>query len=474
MTFILPSIGSGIIASPTAPPAFSNTYSVDFDGTDDHASTAFVTDDYNLKDGFTVSLWVNLDSASGIQDFFGRYGSSTSRFYFGISGSNLRVAIGTAFDTTSLSHGLSTGLWSHVAYTFSGGSSGTFTYYVNGSSVGTLSFTWTFDNVAYEPMHIGALKNGANTNQNPTDGKLDEMAIFNSALSSSAISNIYNSGVPTDLSSYSPVGWWRMGDNDGGTGTTITDQGSGGNDATLVNGPTFSTNVPTPAYSIYSVDLDGTNDYIDIGSSGTVGTLSAWFKPDTALSASGRTGYLVGFNSTSGPFGAAYAGIAFGNHTGTLTNEIISFHTNDWMYAYADASATVSADWHHVAVRWSGTEYEIYLDGTSVMNHSAQWGSASKAEIPYSSLNIGKRNLGTYFHEGLVDEVAVWHTALSASDITTLYNSGVPADISSLSPNGWWRMGDNDGGTGTTITDQGSGGNDGTLTNGPTFSTDTP
>ena len=220
-----------------------------------------------------------------------------------------------------------------------------------------------------------------------------------------------------------------------------------------------------------SVDLDGTDDYIDIGSSGTVGTLSAWFKPDAALSASGRVGYLVGFNSTSGPYGATYAGIAFGNHTGTLTNEIISLHTNDWMYAYADASATVSADWHHVAVRWSGTEYEIYLDGTSVMNHSAQWGSASKAEIPYSSLNIGKRNAGTYFHQGLVDEVAVWHTALSASDITTLYNSGVPADISSLSPNGWWRMGDNNSGSGTTITDQGSGGNDGTLTNGPTFST---
>jgi hypothetical protein len=36
-----------------------------------------------------------------------------------------------------------------------------------------------------------------------------------------------------------------MGENDGATGTTITDQGSGGNDATLVNGPTFSTDVPS-------------------------------------------------------------------------------------------------------------------------------------------------------------------------------------------------------------------------------------
>ena len=40
-------------------------------------------------------------------------------------------------------------------------------------------------------------------------------------------------------------GWWRMGDNDNGTGTTITDQGSGSSDGTLVNSPTFSTTVPS-------------------------------------------------------------------------------------------------------------------------------------------------------------------------------------------------------------------------------------
>lgn len=222
---------------------FANAYSVDFDGSNDYASTAFVTDDYDLKDGFTASLWVNLDSVSGTKDFFGRYADG-ARFYFGISGSNLRVAIGTSYDTTSLSHGLSTGSWSHVAYTFSGGSGGTFTYYVNGSSVGTISFTWTTDGSS-ETLHIGALKNRTNPNQNPTNGKFDEMAIFNSALSSSDIASIYNSGTPNDISSLNPVGWWRMGDDDGGTGTTITDQGSGGNDGTLTNGPTFSSDVPS-------------------------------------------------------------------------------------------------------------------------------------------------------------------------------------------------------------------------------------
>jgi hypothetical protein len=79
------------------------------------------------------------------------------------------------------------------------------------------------------------------------------------------------------------------------------------------------------------------------------------------------------------------------------------------------------------------------------------------------------------FYEGLLDEISFFNSALSASDITSIYNSGVPADISTLNPVGWWRMGDNDGGTGTTITNQGSASSiDGTLTNGPTFSTTVP
>ena len=89
----------------------------------------------------------------------------------------------------------------------------------------------------------------------PAEGLIDEVAMFNSALTATQISNIYKgeesggsggtNGVPGSLDTFNPLGWWRMGDNDGGTGTTITDQGSGGNDGTLNGGPTFSTTVPS-------------------------------------------------------------------------------------------------------------------------------------------------------------------------------------------------------------------------------------
>jgi hypothetical protein len=52
------------------------------------------------------------------------------------------------------------------------------------------------------------------------------------------------------------------------------------------------------------------------------------------------------------------------------------------------------------------------------------------------------------------------------ADIVAIYNSGVPADISSLNPVGWWRMGDGtEAGSGTTVYDMSSNSNNGTLNN---------
>ena len=78
---------------------------------------------------------------------------------------------------------------------------------------------------------------------------LDEVAFFSSALSGPQVASLVDTSgsnpVPANISSLNPVAWYRMGDDDGGTGTTITDQGSGGNNGTLTNGPTFSTIVPS-------------------------------------------------------------------------------------------------------------------------------------------------------------------------------------------------------------------------------------
>tara|TARA_R100000808_G_C2143353_1_gene151131 strand:- start:1358 stop:2422 length:1065 start_codon:yes stop_codon:yes gene_type:complete len=352
---------------------------------------------------------------------------------------------------------LATGRWWHVVATVS---SGTVQFYVNGTaktSSSGITITGTTQDLII----------GATPSYNFFNGHIDEAAIFNSALSASDVVSIYNNGNPADLSSYNPVGWWRMGDGtEAGSGTTVYDMSSNSNNATLTNGPTYSSDVPAFSSSS-SIDFDGTNDYMDIGSSGDMGSWSLWFKPDSTIT-TGTTGqYLLSFSAN----GSVYGNLGLGSSTGSFTNEVLTFNQGNRAYGYAGSGLTINTDWHHVAGRWTGSTYEFYLDGTQVKN--TEGGSGAAGQVAFSALKVGGLGAASNF-AGLIDEVAVFTSPLSASDIVAIYNSGTPADLTSYSPLGWWRMGEANGDGGTTISDQGSGGNNGTLTNGPTFSTDVP
>jgi len=244
---------------------FSNTYSLSFDGTNDYVdcSSTFTS----LWSGsFSISLWLKtpISFASGVDNYLGNnfvagdgyiefrhqyVSSSTARieFYFGNSatGSSPYGTYGAA--TAAV---LSTDRWYHLVLTADRPSSGTttVTLYINGSPT-TLTphtaFLSTLPNAGgtWSNNTLIAARNNASSSLN-LEGHLDEVAFFNSVLTSEDVSTIYNNGTPADLYDFNPTHWWRMGDNDGGTGTIITDQGSGGNDGTLIKGPAFSTTVP--------------------------------------------------------------------------------------------------------------------------------------------------------------------------------------------------------------------------------------
>lgn len=231
--------------------AFSNTYSVAFDGTDDKMQAG---DSSTIASAsvFTISAWARFHGTGQIFLASGT-GDNGNRIYMELVNTRVGVVVkngagGAARWTTSLS----ANTWYHIACTVDSGTSKLFVngvYRATNTSIATLSAT------AGDDLSIGT-DNGNGMTPWTFDGDVDEVAIFNTALSDGGglsigdtaggdIATLYNSGVPGDLSSFNPTSWWRMGDNDGGTGTTITDQGSEGNDGTLVNGATFSTDVPT-------------------------------------------------------------------------------------------------------------------------------------------------------------------------------------------------------------------------------------
>jgi hypothetical protein len=214
--------------------AFINENSISLDGSDDRMDVPHATS-LNLNSGMTLSAWVYWNSLTGYPMIFNKRSSSQHTYQFYQNGNKLKFNNGSVVTSNTT---LSTGEWFHCAVTCTGG--GTVIFYLNGSADGGGSAASSIPTNT-NPLEIGGMSWAANM----INGLIDEASVFNSVLSASDITAIYNSGVPADISSLSPVGWWRMGDNDGATGTTITDQGSGGNNGTLVNGPTFSSTVPS-------------------------------------------------------------------------------------------------------------------------------------------------------------------------------------------------------------------------------------
>ena len=93
----------------------------------------------------------------------------------------------------------------------------------NTSTTGTL-------NSVSDTIYIGADPAGANAGQ----GNIDEVALWNTALSPTDVAAVYNSGSPTDLTSLSPIFWTRNGDD--ATYPTIPNEvNPGTNDGTMTN-----------------------------------------------------------------------------------------------------------------------------------------------------------------------------------------------------------------------------------------------
>lgn len=233
---------------------------------------------------------------------------------------------------------------------------------------------------------------------------------------------------------------------------------------------TFANEASSGFANTYSVEFDGTNDYMETGATIVTGT--------SPISLSGWV-YLT---STPSNYDQA---LAIRGSTTWHTARMLGFvsgrlHFNTFASELRGTTSVSVNTWHHIAATsTSSGAARIYLNGVLEASGSVTYNSVASG----NTFVIARGGVSEYL-PAKIDEVAIWGSVLSdggvsvgqtaGGDIATLYNSGVPEDISSLSPLGWWRMGDNDGGTGTTITDQGSGGNDGTLTNGPTFSTDVP
>jgi len=162
------------------------------------------------------------------------------RLQYSVSGSSNRLSLLTDVGTVPAD-----GNWYHIVVTFDGSSNGlleatpyTLKIYINGSEVSTTSSTFSQgggvadSDGAIEPVFVGFGRNPSGFYLR--DSLIDEFGYWNQELTSTQVSNLYNSGAPTDLTDFSPSSAhvYRMGDGD--TFPTISDQ-VGNADQTMTN-----------------------------------------------------------------------------------------------------------------------------------------------------------------------------------------------------------------------------------------------
>jgi len=205
------------LSVPPPPPSFFNDYSFEFDGTDDFINCGNDSSLYPGTGDMSYSVWIKTDTITGSNAvILGppimstgnlavdiRRNTNTIQVYVGIG---VGGTWGLSLVSTSV---LAVGVWCHIALTLDRDGNGVI--YVNGSADATGAMNPTYSGTDItgggQNLQIGGGNDG------DFEGNIDEVAIFNSVLSSSNISQIYNGGTPSDLTSLNPITWYRMGDN---------------------------------------------------------------------------------------------------------------------------------------------------------------------------------------------------------------------------------------------------------------------
>ena len=276
------------------------------------------------------------------------------------------------------------------------------------------------------PAAIGGRADNVNGNINGSFfGAIDEMSIYNRALSTAEIQTIFSAGgagkcaqecvaPPAGL-----VSWW--------TGNGNANDAVGGNNGTLVGGVTFAQGEVGQAF-----DFDGSSGYVSV--------------PNNPQWDFGSNPFTIEFwaNFNSVP-GSAQSFIACDNGP---------FAQNKWIFFYGYGVSGLTFEygpsdgrignfpftpnpgqWYHIALTRSGTAFTFYVNGSPI-------GTDTETVVLPSMtapLTIGNAE-GQFYFNGDLDEVSIYSTALSAGQIAAIYNAGSAGKCLSgcvAPPSGW-------------------------------------
>ena len=489
-------------------------YSLDFDGVNEYilTSKSISYNDY-ITDAISISFWTKFDNAAGtymyLQDFSnvtndqlyrGLYLQYTSNYIVFATG-----ASGAITSSRSNSSTMSAGVWYNVVVTAELGSgAGGAKIYINGSDdTHTSSNHTNFTKSLVDYMYMcGFFAASGFTFSQFLNGKLSDFRVYNRVLTATEVSELYNINPNNNISNninYIPaesklftsdkgftdhkgklitkphtirqdalVGWWIF---DEGYGDKAFDKSGNGN-ITTNNGSPVWTNDSEIGLCL---ELDGTDDSIDSGSKSgfefqndSKYSVTLWYK------GSSNTNCLISCMDTN----ASYAGWDIYVNSNVVICHFIKTWSSE---AYQVLGETIINDnqWHHIAMSYDGSVsingFKIYIDG-SLESLTVAYNNSWSGNITYGSnhtLVIGARRNSTGYTEfvtGKMSDIRIYDIVLEHDEIIQIYNERKPQISRDISKSlaGWWKLNE---GAETLALDSSGIGNNGTLTNGPTYTT---
>ncbi len=423
---------AGAIAGNTAVAFVDNTTptSIDYTGGITIPNNAALNPSQTGTNPFTVECWVlpSRDTStllSPVNSMSFTTGRAGYLIYQNSATWEIRIGNKTgATVVTSLDGGTVTpGQWQHLALTYSGGTNGTMTLYVNGVQAVSGAVTNGYEANDNAPLVIGATSAPNRT----FDGSVDEVAFFNTALSASRIQARFNqrtsnpAGYAAHVQADSPLAYWRLdeaaytlrtppvADNLGSLGNTA--------DGSYSSQAQDTTDGPSPASGFGGfgannpcLSLADANAWVtsnqQLLNNRAAFTVMGWVKRGATQST--RGGYF-GQNDLL-EFGDAGNGTQI-EAWSSASGQILT----DSPYPFADDQ------WGFITYVADGSNVQLYINGTlakTVASSVANYGSSA------FNFNIGGGgifNASGDFFRGKIDEVAIFDHAVTPGRVQQLY-----------------------------------------------------
>lgn len=164
---------------------YTTNEAYDFDGTDDNVD---IPENFTVSgsSAFSVATWINPDVTD--QQIIINFGSHDQRIHYGRSSQKITLYNydGNNASEVASNTDISTGSWAHIVVTHN---SGSVNFYLDGSEDGSGS-------VQTDPQTGVNAAIGKNIHDNTAhyDGSVDDLRIYSKELSSTEVSDLYNTG----------------------------------------------------------------------------------------------------------------------------------------------------------------------------------------------------------------------------------------------------------------------------------------